>query len=235
MNKKTKARDLLVLEAILKGEGNPNHDDKGRFASGPGEGTHDETSAALGTDAEAAIGTPAYYEKREPEVADRFRAAKDLKEVNSLKREYTKQIDAGAKTSEGAVRHFYEEAKERIRISTGVGDKQRTGAEARMDQLLHTTDSSGRRTGRKMNAMDLRTFVGDVLIKVGARHGKIDRGHLASAHDAIAKLVDGAHCNGATKETIGKAGARHSATDLDRIRKAHDLICEVGADCPTKE
>lgn len=84
--------------------------------------------------------------------------------------------------------------------------------------------------------MDFTTLV-DVLQKVGARHGKQDKADLQACHDSIAKLVDGAHCVGASKETtdkaIEKAGARHSRVDLDKIRKAHDLICEVGADCST--
>lgn len=104
--------------------------------------------------------------------------------------------------------------------------------------------------------MNLDDFA-DLLVKIGARHGSRDRGHLETAHDAIASLVDGMHCSktddaaepqhmppGGQEEDprmgpigmeVGKIGARHSHVDLGRIKKVHDLLCELGAKCPGRE
>lgn len=82
------------------------------------------------------------------------------------------------------------------------------------------------------------------LQKMGARHGKKDRGLVQTIHDTTADLTDCACCGALGEKaikpapgmlppppTIAKANARHSGNDQQRIQAIHDLAVELGAVC----
>ncbi len=78
----------------------------------------------------------------------------------------------------------------------------------------------------------------DLLTKAGIRHSGSDRMHLQKAHDHLAAVAGGAHCDGADQKAakaalaeLEKAGSKFTAGDVIKIGTAHDACKALGAKC----
>jgi len=93
---------------------------------------------------------PANFVGRFIDAAHEFENAQDLKALSALKRKYLKLADNNlpGQISDGALHYFYTKHHERIAIDIAP---QSSSADARARRILSTSDSSGRRRGRKWN------------------------------------------------------------------------------------
>lgn len=88
------------------------------------------------------------YQERFPELYQAMNQATSLQELNALRRQIIKQMDEGTLSypaCDGAIDAF----KKQISKKFGEVVKVRSAQEVREDLLLHTRDSSGKRSSRK--------------------------------------------------------------------------------------
>jgi hypothetical protein len=83
---------------------------------------------------------------RYPEAAAMFMAVSNRVELNALKRQLTKD-----QTFPDGVIHFLWEARKEELIVNESAYVNRPASEARLDRINHITDSSGKKTARKMH------------------------------------------------------------------------------------
>jgi hypothetical protein len=88
------------------------------------------------------------FETRFPEIAAEYAAVTDSITLGKVTRKWNKHADKDFSISFGAINHFKTEVKARIAASMGT---QRSAADSRADQILHITNSNGKRTARKFN------------------------------------------------------------------------------------
>ena len=90
------------------------------------------------------------FGKRFPHIKEFFDQATNTSELGKLKRQARKFADKNRDGWPwGPIDHFHQEKGEELRSKGASGHKQMTAAEARMDRLLRTRDSSGKATARK--------------------------------------------------------------------------------------
>ena len=83
---------------------------------------------------------------RYPKAAEMFAAVSNRVELNALKRKLTKD-----QTFPDGVIHFLWEARKEELVVNESAYVNRPASEARLDRINHITDSSGKKTARKLN------------------------------------------------------------------------------------
>ena len=85
------------------------------------------------------------FEIRFPEMCAEYAAVENSIELSKLTKKWNKLADADTSIAFGAIKYFKDLASKRIKAS----NHQSNSANARVDRILRTRDSSGKATARK--------------------------------------------------------------------------------------